>query len=291
MNAAAPVAPIQVPEFASMFVKREQVGPPKCILLYGEEGTRKTTKASEVMKLPQFVKALYIDIDRGSEVFVNDEEINALVSDEFGAPGEKAINIVEIDKRDINAPGILDYFLGSHDANGFWQKGAAFKAGYDVIILDSLDVAQQVKVDHYMRSTFNEKGQLDTRKAWGEVNKWATDLMWTFQNEPDVLGIVVMHSTLDGEESGAVKIKPKLQGGAKDTIASIPSIVVYLEIREDKATKEERLVATVGKGPTITAKNRYMLPKEIEDFSIPGLYALIEEKQSNTTTKTTQAAA
>lgn len=277
---AVDIAPVAAPAFATMFSKPEQVGPPKSIMIYGKPGTRKTTIASEIIKLPQFTKVLYIDIDNGSEVFVNDEEVKATVSDEYGAPGVKTINVIAIDKRDENASAMLDYYLGSHDANGFWRKGAAFEGGfYDVIILDSLDVAQEVKVRHFLANTYNEKNVLDSRKAWGEVNKWATDLMWTFQNEKDVLGLVVMHSMTDSEDTGAIAVKPKLQGGAKDTIAGIPSMVVYLEFKEDKPSKTTKLVATVGQSPYIVAKNRYRLPDEIEDFTLPGLYALIDQKQ------------
>jgi hypothetical protein len=290
MNATAtPVinAPI-VPPFASMFAKAEQVGPPKCILLYGAPGTFKTSIAGGAIKLPGVTKMLYIDVDNGSEVFANDQDgiFRHVNEHNMGLPGEKTINIVRIDKTASDAFGQLKYFLGYRDAvTGTFVRGAAFDQGYDTIAIDAFDVAQEIAVQWLLSNTFNEKEKVDTRGAWGEVSKWTSDVAWALQNSKE-LGIIVAHSTEGTDEGGQFKIKAKLQGSVKDSIAGIPSIVAHLDFVADPQTKEAKLVATVGQSDIHTTKNRYMLPKEIIDFDLPKLYATIADRRANNTAAT-----
>lgn len=275
----APIAP----PFASMFAKPAQVGPPKEILLYGAPGTFKTSIAAGAIKLEGINKMLYLDCDNGTEVLSNDPEVFQYVSTDFGKPGQKAINIIHIDKTAPDAFAQLKYFLGYRDPEtGVSVKGSVFSQGYDVIVLDALDVAQEIAVQWLLANTFNDKGKVDTRGAWGEVSKWTSDLGWALQNSTE-LGILVAHSSEGTDDGGQFKIKAKLQGSVKDSIAGIPSIVAHLDFVSDPETKVAHLVATVGQSDIHTTKNRYMLPKEIVDFDLPKLYALIADQRANKT--------
>lgn len=268
---------LPTPPFASMFAKPETVGKPKSLILYGAPGARKTSTAGGIIKVPGVKRVLYIDIDNGSEVFLNDPDVYAAVED-------GRINIVPIDKLEADAFGKLQYFLGRKDPEtGVFVRGEAFNAewGYDTIIIDALDVAQEVAVDWYLANTFNEHGKQDTRKAWGEIGKWTSDLMWSFQNHPTVTGIAVMHSKEGTEDSGAYKIKPKLSGSVKDTIAGIPSLVAYLSLEVDKDDPAvSHLIATIaGDEVVVGTKNRYSLPGRIEDFDLPMFYKMVAQKK------------
>lgn len=281
MNAVTAIADVPNP-LAGMFMKTEEVGPPSSILLMGEPGTFKTTIAGGLIKVDGFNKILYVDIDNGAEVFVNDPEVYATIGSDPGAPGEKRINIFQIDKTSPDAFGQLLYILGGTDpATGQRVKGVAFDPalGYDAVIFDALDVGQEVVVEYLLANTFSENGKPNTMKAWGEVSKWTADLAWAFQNHPTITGVIVMHSKVDSDEAtGKVKIKPKVQGSVKDSLAGIPSLVAYLELKEDKETKETHIVANVGKSELMTTKNRYSMTEPIVDFSMTKLYELVEAR-------------
>lgn len=262
--------------------KPQEVGRPKSILLYGAPGTRKTTLSGGIVKVPGFKRVLYIDVDNGSEVFVNDAQV-------YDAVQEGRITIVQLDKTDTAATvDALGKLLGFKDENGQKVIGAAFSPslGYDVVILDALDVAQEVMVDFYLSTTFSESGKRDTLKAWGKVTKWTTDLAWEFQNSKP-LGILVAHSKEEvAEGTGRLAIKPKLSGGAKDSIAGVPSTVAYLEFVEtEEGTK---LAATIGDDSVIVAKNRYSINDKILDFTLPGFFAMVDEREAETKARIAQ---
>lgn len=271
-----------VPPFASMFAKFEAVSDPSSLLIYGPPGRWKTTTAGSILDVPKYANAkiLYLDIDRGSTALMN----NAITRD---AIKSGQIGIIQMDKRKINETrGMLEYFLGKRDGNGEFIEGEAFNPdyGYDVVILDTLDVAQQVSVDWLLMNTFNEKDKLDSRAAWGEVNRWTNDVMWAFQNNTHLLGIVVMHSESGTDDGGKFSIKPKLQGGAKDNIGGIPDLVAYVDFEPDPNDKNlQQLVATIGGTSIITAKNRGMLPNRVVNFDLPTFYNLLAERRADST--------
>lgn len=271
---------IPIPPFASMFAKVEDVEDPSSMLLYGPAGKRKTSTAGTILDVPKYkdAKVLILDIDRGTNALANNP-----VTREAIRTGQ--VQIIQMDKRKVNEThGMLEYFLGKRGPNGEFIEGEAFNPawGYDIVWFDTLDVAQQVSVDWLMLNTFNEKDKIDTRAAWGEVNRWTNDVMWAFQNNTHSLGIIVMHSESGTDDSGKFSIKPKLQGGAKDNIASIPDLVAYLDLEADPNDKNKvQLVATIGGSSIITSKNRGMLPDRVVDFTLPAFYQMLEERRES----------
>ncbi|MET4703085.1 AAA family ATPase [Frigoribacterium sp. UYMn621] len=282
-TAPQPVA-LPKPAFAGMFQKKADVGPPRSLLLYGATGTRKTSTVGRMMvDRPEFTKMLIIDIDNGTEVFANDPEVLNLVNDEdMGMAGEKTINIIRIDKTSEDAYGQLRYYLGERDlVSGTFRRGAVFGQGYDVIVVDTANVMQEVAVQWLKSNTWNDKGKLDTRGAWGSVSEWTSDIAWAMQNDPASTGIWLAHSSEGTDEGGQYSVKPKFQGSVKDSIAAIPSVVAYLEKVKHPETGEISISATVD-GDVIVSKNRYMLPNRIENFALSGLYAMLAERREVT---------
>lgn len=276
-----PVREFITPPFAMMFSKSADVGPPKSIFLYGGEGTRKTSMVGDLITIrdsfgnKRFPRGLIIDIDNGTEVFANGRspEVQQAIDDGF-------LNIFSIDSEDPDAFGKLEYIINDVNENDY---------GYDFVSLDTANVAQEVAVKHFLATTFNDKGKPDSRAAWGEVSKWTVKQFRKLHNAPHFLGILVAHSSEGTDDGGAFRIKPKFQGSAKDSVAAVSSIVAYLGFKTNPETKQSSLVATMGENEVITAKNRYMLPNEIENFDLVMLYAMLAERQEGTHTNQAEA--
>jgi hypothetical protein len=275
--AAPPAVPsVPMPSFAFAFSAPEQVGPPKSIMIYGEPGTWKTSIAGSYIKVPGVKRILYIDVDNGTEVFVNDPEIQAAVLD-------GRIQILQIDKLHPQAFDMIDAAVKEILSQDF---------GYDAVVLDAMDVVQEIAVERFMATTFNDKGKLDSRAAWGEVSKWVSNIMWGLQNTTYFTGITVVHSKTEEEKTGATTIKPKFQGSIKDNVAGIPSLVAYVGFEKNAEGKVE-LVAGLGKSDEYISKSRYSakVPDRIPNFDLPKLYALINSPAAPAVEAPTPAAA
>ena len=312
MAPSAPTAfPALPPQLLALAPKTNDFGLPKSIIIHGKPGTRKTSTAGAVIKVPEFknkpVRVAYIDIDNGTEVFVNDPEVLAAVFNEFASqapdgiyrdaetgeplhtfdPTKPRIFIAQLDKtKTLMSYDILLNLFGYSYVDQQTLKeidveGVLFQLGFDIVILDALDVAQEVIVAQLLATTVNEHGKLDSRKAWGEVKKWTNRIAWKFQNTPSILGIIVMHTDEETSEvTGLKTVKPLLSGGAKETIAGVPSLVAYLELIADKDGKTI-LRATVGDAPGVTSKNRYSFSAPIDGFDLEKLYSIINDKRAN----------
>lgn len=263
---STPVIPaVPMPSFAGAFAPPEELGDPRSIAIYGEPGTFKTSIAGGIIKVEGFNRGLYIDVDNGTEVFVNDPVIRAAVKD-------GRISILKIDKLDPMAFLKLDAALKELQTQNF---------GFDFVALDAVDVAQKIAVKHFLATTYNERGVLDSRAAWGEVGVWTDDVMWGFQNTPHFVGITVFHSTVDEEKTGATRIKPKLQGAAKDSIGGIPSIVAFVKFEKNQETDKVELVGYLGKSDEFVSKSRYSrtVPDRFPNFNLVSLYERIRSDE------------
>ncbi len=276
MSTTIPEMPL--PSFASAFTPAAQVGPPKSILLYGDTGTRKTSMVGELVKAGLFHKVLFIDIDNGSEVLFNDPEVYAAVED-------GRITILPIDALAPDAFQKVDSAI--LEVAGVYRDPASNKLyphpdipdyGYDLVVLDTLNIAQDVAANHFIATTFSEKtGKPDGLAAWGRIGIWTDQIARLLHNTSRFVGIIAMHPREVEGKTGITKIKPKLSGGAKDTIATIPSVVAYLGYEKNPETNTVELTATLGQSELYDSKNRYKLPNKVHDFSLVKMYQMIDE--------------
>lgn len=278
MNVAAPVIPpLPVPSFMSSATPSVDVGPPKSFLLYGDTGTRKTTMVGELIASGRFNRALAFDIDNGTETWAADPAIKAAVDD-------GRLTIIGIDSAmDADAfakldGGILEICGAYRDQTGTIRPNPNIPDfGFDLFLLDTVNLAQTVAVKHFLTTTFTDKGKPDTLAAWGKVGIWTDEIVRLLHNTKRFTSALVMHPMTVESKTGSVKVKPKLGGGMKDSISTIPSLVAYLAFEQHPDTGVKSLVATVGDSVTHDAKNRYRLPEKIYDFNLTDLYRTIDK--------------
>ena len=277
MNAVTAIIPaLPVPSFASNFTQVLDVGPPKSFLLYGDTGTRKTTMVGELVASGRFKHALVFDIDNGTEAFASDPAIMAAVHDGriTISPIDSALDPEAFQKIDAQ---ILEVCGAYRDHLGVINPNPNIPDfGYDLVLLDTVNLAQTVAIKHFQATTFNTKGQPDTLAAWGKVGIWTDEIARLLHNTKRFTGAMVMHPMTVEDKAGGIKIKPKLGGGMKDTMSTIPSLVAYLAFEKHPDTGVESLVATLGESTLYDSKNRYRLPSKMYDFNLTNLYKQID---------------
>ncbi|MDF2990251.1 MAG: hypothetical protein K0S37_765 [Microbacterium sp.] len=269
-NAAPAVAALPDP-WETETVAIEDFGLPGSIMIHAEPGQGKTRTGAGIIKVPGFKKLAIIDIDNGSEAILNDPEL-------VQAYRDGRIKIIKIDKTKPDA------FARFHTI--FWDL-VTNPRDFDCVMIDTLDVAQECAVNYYKATTYNDTATaLDTRKAYGVIAEWTTNVLWALQNHPQLTGITLVH-TMNHEEkkTGTSALKPKFQGSAKDNAAGIPSLVAYLK-KERHDDGRVNVTADIGGADGAIAKQRYssFLPDHINDFSLPLIYRLIRGEEVMTTT-------
>lgn len=270
---------LPVPSFAASFVAPEKVGPPQSILEYGETGTQKTSDFAELVKARRFNRALLFDIDNGAEVFANDPEV-------VQAMHEGRLVVSKLDSLDPNAFQIIDQqllevagYFRDPQTGKLWPHPDYPDYGFDLVGLDTLNGMADIAVNHYKATTYNDKGQLDTRAAYGKFAEWIGSIVELYHNTERFVGYFAMHPKVDEEKTTGVSvIKPKLQGSYKDSIGSKPSLVAYLAWEKNPETDTVVRTATVGGSDLAVSKNRYRLPNKIYDFSIVEFYNDLEKR-------------
>ncbi|MEV5068926.1 AAA family ATPase [Microbacterium sp. LMI12-1-1.1] len=281
-----------LPSFMFAATAAEAIGFPKSLLLYGDTGTRKTTMIAELVTAGISKRAIIIDIDNGIETLMVDENIRAEIFDPNTNPHGRIIVMTVDPVMDPYAfhkvDSIICEMTGSrHPVDGagnpLWTKfepnPAATPIDVDLVSLDTLNVFQNVAVKFFQQITLNSAGKPDTLKAWGEVGVYTDAIVRLFQNTDRFTGAFAMHPMTDTENTGKVTIKPKLQGGTKDSVATIPSLVAYLDFQSlGAAGQGTTLTATLGESAVYTAKNRYRFPSQMQDFNLVRLYQQIAEK-------------
>lgn len=289
---AAPAGTMpSLPSFAFAATPVESIGFPSSLICYGDTGTRKTTMIAELVVAGIFKRAVVIDVDNGIETLMVDPAIRTEIYHPETNPNGRIIVMTVNPVTDEHAFFKIDSIICEmagvyHPTDGagnpiytkFVANPNAQPVDVDLLALDTLNLFQDIAVKFFMSTTFNSSGKLDTLKAWGEVGVYTDAVVRLFQNTNRFVGAIAMHARTDTENTGKVSIKPKLSGGTKDSIATIPSLVVYLGFESLGAGQGTTLVGTVGESDVYTAKNRYRLEPKVKDFNLVRLYQIISEK-------------
>lgn len=263
---------LPTPSFASFIQPPDEVGRPKSILLYGTHGTRKTSIAGSIIKTPGFKKVLYIDIDNGTEVLMSDPEIKKAVFAE-------RLQVLPISSLDPDAFAKIGSVVEEITNTNF---------GYDAVVFDTLDVAQDVAEKHFKKL---HKDSNNKFAVYGDLGVWTDEIVRRLHESQFFMSIVTCHSKEQTLESGAHRILPRLSGSSKDAIGGIPSIVAYLEYQSDPESGEVHLVARVAESDVVISKNRYSLPPFLIDPDMPSLFEQIKGATESATAEAEAAAA
>lgn len=275
MNAAPIVTPMPVPSFGGSYTPAEETGPPQSFLLYGGKGTQKTLALGQIVRDGFYNKVLYIDLDNSTEVWATDPAIMAAVAD-------GRINRLSIDPFDPASRMRVEEII--LEVAGMWRTPdgdilvnpniADF--GFDLVAIDTVNLMHEVALKQFVSTTFNAAGtKRDGLAAYGKVAVWMDEMIRLIHNSKRFTGGFVAHAKSIEEETGARKMMVKLSGSFKDSIATIPSLVAYLDKQKDQATGKIVLVATVGNSDIADSGNRYNLPDQIFDFNLSETLAKI----------------
>ena len=236
---------------AKYITKPDPLGKPELALLYSPAGSGKTHTAATASELPGVKKVLYLDAE-GSTVGV----LSNFDAEKF--------DVIRLDQMP-NAIQVFDAFM---------KRLSKEETGYDVIVVDTFDVLQDLKLKHL------ESRGIDGWEKWGQLADWSTEFARTLK-KCSALGIIVVHEREEKLESGAVLSKLRVSGSAKDTLPGIPDLIMYLERKietgEDGDGKEHTYGFVASSDRKVT-KNRFGFPPAIKDVSLPGLWRFIDNK-------------
>lgn len=281
MNAAPVIPAMPTPSFYKPRTKEEKAstvfGPPLSFLLYGGKGTQKTLALGQVVRDGFYKKVLYINLDHSTEVWATDPAIIAAIDDE-------RIIIESIDTTtDPGARMRIESII--LELAGVYREPATGALlphpgipnfGFDMVAIDTVNLMHEVALKNFMATTYNAAGtKLDNLAAYGKVAIWMDEMLRLIHNSPRFTGGFVAHAKTVEGDTGVQKIMVKLSGAFKDSIATIPSIVAYLDKEKDPESGEVVLTATLGNSDLCDSGNRYDLPDKIYGFNLSELLATI----------------
>ena len=247
-------------------VKPSDVRYPGLVMLYGRPGSGKTWLAASVSELDSVNKVLYIDTEGSTEgtlVGFDDAKIDIL-----NIP-KTVRNIIDSGENPVTEIQFLDSVLN--------ELFATNQSGYDAIVIDTLDVAQDWKLKELL-PIWESKNKF---KAWELVGDW-TETIGQKLKALDAIGVIVLHSKKDKDESsGSISIEARLKGAAKDTFPGIPDTVAYLTRRtyKDGDNDVEATVAEFGSQDNKVTKNRFGFPLAMVNPSFKSMWEHINNRQ------------
>jgi hypothetical protein len=242
---------------AKYVTKPSALDTPELILAYGQPGCGKSYLSGTSASIPGVKKVLYLDTE-GSTVGVLARLDNS-----------ERIDVIRIDQHDTPFE-FLEAIL-----NQLFQKGA--NTTYDVVVLDTYDVAQDWAIAHFESiAPTGRSGETDGFWVWGEVKKWS---IWVAKGLKSIkpLGIMVVHDTEEKTKSGTITKRLLLSGKAKDIVPGIPDTVIYLERKIIDGTAQT--TAYFGTDDNKVTKDRFEFPPVVWDVTLPALYKYIADQK------------
>lgn len=229
---------LALPKFAA--VKAETLHTPNSILVYGPPGKGKTVFAGSIVDVPGFERVLVIDTE-GSTVALGPwypevDVVHAKTAALFTAMVESALN-------------------------GKWEDFNVEAHPYDVVIIDTLDKAQERQLEVFDKSkeSFNSKGEKDGFYKWGAIKTW-TAKMGDYLHQAPFLTIFVMHEDVDkNEQTGKTTTTVMLAGKSQQIFPSVPDIIAYFNVVrvDDEGKTVPKRAADFRASDKLIAKQRF----------------------------------
>ena len=214
--------------------------------------------AGTVAGLPNFKKGLILDTEGSTVGVVTDQRFDVIRVDKQPDPFKFLSTILSKGKQGLFNP--------------------ANKHSYDVIILDTLDIAQDLAQSYFLEGEgiqYTKNGEVDGFAGWRRIAQWTMDIA-SGMKSMDAFGVIVIHDREEKAESGAITKRLRLSGSAKDTFAGVPDTVVYLERLRDG--DEYITKAYFGTNDNKVTKDRFNFPPEVKNPTIPALFKYIDDK-------------
>lgn len=227
---------------------------PEFFVLYSRPGGGKSYLAATASELPHVRKTLILDTEGSTVGTLADFD-------------DDKIDIIRVDGFDmLNA--ILDKLF---DPNA--------KHEYDVVIIDTLDVAQGWAVEHFKKiAPITRSGEQDGYWVWEQVSKWTVQQVgYKLRNAP-FLAIAVIHEREEKTDDGSLFKALKLQGSARDVWPGIPDVVAWLERKV--LDGEPQTVAYFETEDNKVTKNRFHFPAKVLSPTIPKLFEYIDKRKN-----------
>lgn len=227
--------------------KPSQVDEPELIALYGPPGGGKTYMAATASELDRLAPVLILDTEgsaAGTLAHFEDERVDILSVGNFGD---------------------LDQLI-----DALTERTHKYKT----VIIDTFDVAQAWAVDYFLA-----ENPSNTFAGWGDVKAWTVEVARRFKAAP-FLGVLVFHEDKDKTDTGAMHSGLVLQGGAKAVLPGVPDVVALITRKADKEGVETT-TATFAPDTRRATKNRFALPAQMENPSIPAIFEHIAERRKN----------
>lgn len=269
MTETTPKIPSLKERLSKYTVKPSDVRYPGLVMLYGRPGSGKTWLAASVSELSVVKKVLYIDTEGSTEgtlVGFDDDKIDILnipktvrdLNDDAGPEGNRVTEIQFLDS-------VLNELLATNTS------------GYDAIVIDTLDVAQDWKVKE-LTPIWESKNKY---KIWDLVSDWTEDIGQRLKSL-DAIGVIVLHSKKDKDESsGTISIEARLKGSSRETFPGIPDTVAHLTRRtyKDGDKEVEATVAEFATQDNKVTKNRFDFPTAMVAPSFEKMWNHIDNRQ------------
>lgn len=236
-------------------VKPSEMSKPEFVLLYSRPGGGKTHLAASASELPDVRKILILDTEGSTAGTVAD----------FDDDKVDIIPVSSIEQLDAILEKLFD---------------PEIEHGWDAVVIDTLDVAQEWKIKQQQK-IFGTSGD-GVFAAWREVKEWT---LWIGRGLKKMkpLGIAVFHDREEKDADGSIVTKLQLSGSAKDIFPGIPDVVVYLVrkiLHNDETNQdEEHTIAYFASSDNKVTKNRFKFPPVMLDPSFPKMYELIAESR------------
>lgn len=225
--------------------KPSQVSEPELIVLYGPPGGGKSYMAATASELDALSPILILDTEgsaAGTLAHFDDDRVDILAVDNF------------------------------EDLDQLVDALTSRTHKYKTVVIDTFDVAQGWAVDYFLA-----ENPTNTFAGWGEVKTWTVEVARRFK-AASFLGVLVFHETKEKTDTGAMHSELVLQGGARAVLPGVPDVVALITRKADKEGVETT-TATFAPDTRRVTKNRFSLPAQMENPSIPAIFEHIAESR------------